>query len=232
MRTLQGRRARLIWPVTNRHGEQFYLSTGQRQLLMYLNGQLRRGRHAFTVDHLAGVAGIDRSNVSRGLDRLAQLELIGRRSSRGAMGRTIVWPLRRHSRGARCFRANVATTYRYAGYLTRDRWAAEVSAGVDRAVRRRSPPRMLYGRCAAGHSVRLVGHSLARWPSTNPEIARVLEGRWVGRCRRDAEVVTVSDRLLVPAVADAGWERVGEFLVKRGVDGSPESVRRLGGGVP
>lgn len=203
-----GRRARLIWPVTNRHGEQFYLSTGQRQLLMYVRSQARHGRHVFTIDRLAEIAGIDRSNVQRGLDRLAQLELIGRRSTRGALGRTIVWVPRPHSRGPRCFRANVATTYRYAGYLTPERWRAEMREGRDRAVRRLSPPRVLYGRCAAGHRVRLLAHHLARIPSTDPTVARSLEGRWSGRCRRCRSgapvIVTVEDRVAIPAIRP-GW---------------------------
>lgn len=227
-----GRLSRLIWPVTNRHGDRFYLSTGQRQLLTFVKAQARFGRHSHTIDKLAEVAGIDRSNVSRGLDRLAQLELVGRRSTRGPLGRTIVWLLRSHPRGSRCFRANVATTYHYVGYLTRTRWVDNVRRGEDRAVRRLTPPRVLYGRCAAGHSVLLIGHRLASIRSTDPTIARVLEGAWSGKCRRDAEVVTVSDRVSVPARPGSRWERVGEFMVKRGVDGSPESIRRLAGGPP
>jgi DNA-binding MarR family transcriptional regulator len=239
-----GRRSRLIWPARERWtGDTFWLSAGQRALLFYIRAQIAHGRHELTIDELARAAGIDRSNVSRGLDRLASLALIGRRSSRGCMGRTIVWrPSRRRALAERSKRAtwrrhqpraNVATSIPFGGYLSRERWRTAASNGDREAVRRLTPPRTLYGRCAAGHRARLSRWRWRRWPTTDRAELRTFEGLWVGRCRRCGASVQVSDRVTIPSVP-ATWTRAGELLAatplrqRRQPEAQRRAVRAVG----
>jgi hypothetical protein len=207
-----GRRSRLIWPARTHDERTVWLSSGQRSLLFYLRAEMGHGRHAFSHEQLSKAAGIHPSNVTRGLDRLASLGVIGRRSSRGCLGRTIVWD-RRHRAATRRpanRRANVATSTPYGGFITRERWRSLVAAGDDRAVRRLTPPRTLYGRCAAGHRARLTRWAFRRWPGANRTELRTFEGVWVGDCRRCGERVRLTDRITVPAPAGGqSWQRAG-----------------------
>lgn len=219
-----GRKARVFWPArapwTN---DTVWLTTGRRALLFYLRGQLAHGRHEFRLAHLAEVSGIDRSNVQRALDQFAWLGLIGRRSTRGRNGRTMVWNIGRRRAWAeaqvRALRyrrpvtsaKNVATSTPFGGYLSRERWRAAVGAGEDRAVRRLTPPRTLYGRCAAGHRARLTRWTFRRWPGANQTIVRAFEGVWRGQCRRCGEHVRLADRIEVPATRRR-WAQVGELI--------------------
>jgi hypothetical protein len=189
----------LSWPKRERwSGQTYWLSSGQRSLLFWLESRMAKGHHSFTLDLAAAAVGIDRSTVSRALDRLASLSLIGRRSTRGRLGRTVTWRIgrtralaERASRAAQPVR-NVATSTPYGGYLSREA-LAERSGGVRSGVgsaRRLAPPRLLYARCPAGHRVRLSRWQLRR----SPDGSRV-DGTWKGWCRRcgawHAELVTL-----------------------------------------
>jgi hypothetical protein len=187
---------------------------------MGVRGHMKRGRHVFTIEQLSRLAGIDPSNVSRGLDRLASLEIIGRRSTRGRLGKTVTWALKPRTSPALRRRSNVATTTSFGGYLTRERWLSDVKRGEDRAVRRLSPPRVLYGRCAAGHRCRLGRWKWTRIPSTDPTVARSFDGEWRGRCGRCGEHVRLTERVAVPATDHRSWERAGDI------------AGRLAGGAP
>lgn len=241
-----GRRSRLIWPARERWtGNQVWLSSGQRALLFYLRGQLAAGRHEFRIDDLARITGLDRSNVSRGLDRLASLSLIGRRSTRGCMGRTIVWNVGRRrawteaQTAALRFRrpinprGNVATSNPFGVYLSREGWQTAIRNGQDRAVRRLTPPRTLYGRCAARHRVRLTRWTFRRTPGDRPGVVRSFEGVWLGKCRRCGERVRLADSVTVPAPSRPGWESAGAVLgsggryrMQRDTDGTFSPIRR------
>lgn len=204
-------RNRLIWPVVNPAGRTIFLSTGQRTLLMYLRGQMKRGRHRFTLVQLARVADIDTSNVSRGLDRLASFHLVGRRSTRGRTGQTITWRVRPRTTSALRFTRNVATTTAFAGYLSAERWKASAANGERQAVRRLTPPRLLYGRCAAGHRCRLDRWTWLRSPGSVRGELRTFSGEWRGHCRRCSAPVRLE---LTVTVKDGpgrdGWERAGD----------------------
>lgn len=211
---MSGRRSRLIWPARSSSEQTVWLSSGQRSLLFYLRAEMSHGRHVFSHEQLSRAAGIHPSNVTRGLDRLASLGVIGRRSSRGCLGRTIVWDRRRRAaaRRPRSLRANVATSTPFGGYLSREGWHRAVSTGEDRAVRRLTPPRMLYGRCAAGHRTRLERWTFRRWPGGDRTVLRSFEGVWRGFCRRCQERVTLADRITVPAPSAVGPVRAGVVL--------------------
>lgn len=213
-----GRRSRLIFPIENRHGRTVYLSSGQRSLLFYLRSRMRYGRRVFKTAQLAEVAGIDQSNVSRALDRLSQHRVIGHRATRGCLGQTIVFPLKRRVSGS--FRANVATSSSFGGYLSRDRWRTEVAAGSDRAVRRLTPPRTLYGRCAAGHRTRLSRLTFRRWPSSDPAIVRSFEGVWSGTCGRCGVAVQDAIEATVMAPVRPAVEQVGRLTGIRTMPGA------------
>lgn len=176
----------LSWPKRERwSGQTYWLSSGQRSLLFWLEARMARGHHSFTLDVAAEAVGIDRSTVSRALDRLASLSLIGRRSTRGRLGRTVTWRIGQTralaERAAAQPMRNVATSTPYGGYLSREA-LAERSGGVrsgGESARRLAPPRLLYARCPAGHRVRLSRWQLRR----SPDGSRV-DGTWKGWCRR------------------------------------------------
>lgn len=211
-------RSRLIWPVVNPTGRTVLLSTGQRMLLLYVRGQMKRGRHRFTLAQLARVADLDQSNVSRGLDRLASFHLVGRRSTRGRTGATITWRIRSRTWPAARFGLKLATTTPIGGYLTPERWRANAATGERQAERRLEPPRNLWGRCAAGHRCRLTRWSWTRYPGTSRTELRTFEGEWRGGCRRCGDAVRLSLSVTVHANQDgdrAGtWERAGAIAAR------------------
>lgn len=193
----------LSWPKRERwSGQTYWLSSGQRSLLFWLEARMAKGHHTFTLDVAAAAVGIDRSTVSRALDRLASLSLIGRRSTRGRLGRTVTWRIgqtralaERAARAAQPGR-NVATSTPYGGYLSREALAERsgaVRSGAGSA-RRLAPPRLLYARCPAGHRVRLSRWQLRR----SPDGSRV-DGTWKGWCRRCAAWHAEAISLEVPA---------------------------------
>lgn len=186
------RAAALSWPKRERwSGQTYWLSRGQRSLLFWIESRMAKGHHTFTLDIAAAAVGVDRSTVSRALDRLASLSLIGRRSTRGRLGRTLVWRVgksralaERAARSASPERTgNVATSTPFGGYLSRERLAAVAAdgRGGSGSARRLAPPRLLYARCPAGHRVRLTRWQLRR----SPDGSRV-DGTWKGWCRRCA----------------------------------------------
>ncbi len=180
----------LSWPKRERWtGQTYWLSAGQRSLLFWLEARMARGWHTFTLDDASAAVGVDRSNISRGLDRLASLSLIGRRSRPGRGHRTVVWRIHKNRALAeRARRAapdagrNVATSTPYGGYLSREALAS-APGGSGRgsgSARRLAPPRLLYARCPAGHRVRLARWSVRRFPDGRAD------GTWTGWCRRCA----------------------------------------------
>ena len=186
------RSAALSWPKRERwSGQTYWLSRGQRSLLFWIESRMAKGHHTFTLDIAAAAVGVDRSTVSRALDRLASLSLIGRRSTRGRFGRTLVWRVgksralaERAARSASPERTgNVATSTPFGGYLSREALASAAGDGrrAFGSARRLAPPRLLYARCPAGHRVRLTRWQLRR----SPDGSRV-DGTWKGWCRRCA----------------------------------------------
>lgn len=178
----------LSWPKRERwSGQTYWLSRGQRSLLFWIEARMAKGHHTFTIDQAADAVGLDRSNVSRGLDRLASLSLIGRRSRRGRGHRTVVWRIGRtralaeRAAGPPSPTGNVATSTPYGGYLSPEALANGSGGGRGglRSARRLTPPRLLYARCPAGHRVRLDRWQLRR----SPDGSRV-DGTWRGWCRR------------------------------------------------
>lgn len=226
---------RCIWPVVTPTGRMLLLSTGQRMLLLYLRGQMKRGRHRFTLLQLSRVAGIDVSNVSRGLDRLAGFHMVGRRSTRGRTGQTITWKIR----GARSalrprFTVNVATSTPSVGYLTPERWQANAASGDRQTVRRLAPPRLLWGRCAAGHRSRLTRWSWTRHPGADRTELRTFEGVWIGVCRRCGDHVRLPLQVTVRAVGTE-WVRAGAVAaslpaVAAAAAGHPRQAREQAAG--
>lgn len=208
------RRAALSWPARERwSGQTVWLSGGQRALLSWVLARMAKGHHQFTVDQAARAVGIDRSNVSRGLDRLASLSLIGRRSTRGRNGITTTWRTHRSAAlaSASARRAwpttNVATSTPFGGYLSREgfhRAARDPSRRRGSARGRLSPPRLLYGRCPAGHRVRT-----ARWTLRVDRDGAGLRGTWKGWCRRCAEAVAQSLEVRWEPAPRGTWVRAG-----------------------
>lgn len=204
----------LAWPARERwSGQTFWLSSGQRALLSWVLARMAKGHHTFTLDQAARAVGLDRSNVSRGLDRLASLALIGRRSTRGRNGITITWRTSRTAAtAAKSARrdwptANVATSTPFGGYLSREgfaRAAREPAVRRGSARRRLSPPRLLYGRCPAGHRVRT-----ARWTLRVDRDESGLHGSWRGWCRRCAQAVAHALELRWEPAPRATWVRAG-----------------------
>lgn len=203
----------LVWPYRERwSGDTVWLSVGQRTLLFWIHARHAKGHHTFTLDQAARAVGIDRSNVSRGLDRLASLSLVGRRSSRGRLGITTTWKLHKaraltgRAQRSRWPTGNVATSTPYGGYLSREGYFRAVSDPSVRrgSARRLAPPRLLYARCPAGHRVRT-----ARWFHRRSPDGLRLSGSWKGWCRRcAAPVVQAVDVTWVPD-PEAGWVRAG-----------------------
>lgn len=189
----QGTPSTLAWPVRRPYtGDLVYLSAGQRHLLFWV-----QRRHRFSTVEASRVTGLDPSNVSRGLRRLASLALIGHRAYRGRNGFHVVWSIGRsraltEAAGRLSWpTAKVATSTPFGGYLTRERWERAARAGERDAVRRPSPPRLLYDRCPAGHRVRL-----ARFRTEHPgRDGRTMAGSWTGWCRRCRADVTHSLRV-------------------------------------
>lgn len=166
---------------------------------------MSRGWHAFTLDDAAAAVGLDRSSISRGLDRLASLSLIGRRSRPGRGHRTVVWRIgktraliERARRASAEHSGNVATSTPFGGYLSREGLAA--AGGTLRrgagSARRLTPPRLLYARCPAGHRVRLARWNLRRSPD-----GRRADGTWTGWCRRCAAPTSTSLTMQLPGDA-------------------------------
>lgn len=209
--TATARSSRLIWPVVNPTGRTVMLSTGQRTLLLYLRGQMKRGRHRFTLLQLSRAASIDVSNVSRGLDRLASFHLVGRRSTRGRNGQTITWRVRSRLRAVTNLRGKLATSIPYGRYLSAERFRASAAAGDREAVRRLAPPRMLWGRCAAGHRCRLTRWTWTRWDPRQRGELRTFAGEWRGDCRRCGAPVQLQLQVTVSeGPGRGGWERAGD----------------------
>lgn len=206
----------LRWPVRGR-----YLSTGQRATLTLCHSLAAR-RRRFTLAELAAWSGT--SSRGRAHDRLARLRslgLIGFRADRGRNGRIRVWirPELRHGVSSAAYRGRPAVNDSlspYGGFLTPTRAAAEWSAsrsrrrppgspgpsGLTGPRRGRRPPRVLWAKCPAGHTVTTGRRSWTeriRPPS--------LHAVYLGRCRRcSAEVreslelvVTLEPRALSPA---------------------------------
>lgn len=197
------RAAALSWPKRERwSGQTYWLSRGQRSLLFWIESRMAKGHHTFTLDIAAAAVCVDRSTVSRALDRLASLNLIGRRSTRGRLGRTVVWRIGKARALADRARSalpestgNVATSTPFGGYLSRERLAANAADarnGVGSA-RRLSPPRLLYARCPAGHRVRL-----SRWQLRRSADGSRVDGTWKGWCRRCAAFHSESVSITVP----------------------------------
>lgn len=199
----------LRWPKRERwSGQSYWLSSGQRSLLFWIESRMAKGHHTFTLDQAALAVGLDRSNISRGLDRLASLNLLGRKSRPGRGKRTVVWrigqtrALADRARWASTNPArNVATSTPFGGYLSREALAV-IGSNAGRGVlsaRRLSPPRLLYARCPAGHRVRLARWTLRRWPDGSR-----IDGSWKGWCRRCAAFHSVQMSLELPGDDRAG----------------------------
>lgn len=178
----------LSWPKRERwSGQTYWLSRGQRSLLFWIEARMARGHHTFTLDQAAEAVGVDRSTISRALDRLASLSLIGRRSRPGRGKRTVVWRIGRTRALAERARppaeptGNVATSTPYGGYLSREGLKAASGDGRRGAgsARRLAPPRLLYARCPDGHRVRL-----SRWILRASPDGHRMDGTWRGWCRR------------------------------------------------
>lgn len=235
----------LSWPVTNLAGETFYLSTGQRTLLFWIHAQMAYGRHTFTLDEASRAVGIDRSNVQRALDRFASWSLVRRRSTRGRLGITSVFPIK-HAAAQRArlegdpgrgfaprsawptrrgrLVGNVATTTPFGGYISRARLA---TAGWQPGGR---PPTPAGGTGAVGgERTRRYGpprRLYVRCAAGCPRMVRLgrwhqarhagrLSGRWSGSCRRCRER---TDLTLSVELAPGGWVRVDETARRLGLE--------------
>jgi len=190
----------LLWPVSSpwklAHDGTVtaYLSSRQRTLLLYIAGT-GRTRGLRTLEELSRSVGVtSRGQVSRELRRLRQLELIGYRARRGAKGRHHIWMSRAASRLRAVRRAarvaNDSASTPSGRFISRrgvesaaarDRrppGAGGTAAGVG-PRRGHDPPRKLYARCPAGHSV-----ILPRGPWTRAPSGGLLRAEWSGVCRR------------------------------------------------
>lgn len=215
-------------PVTTADGRRVWLTPGQRLLLMYVRARVLRGAGPFTLAQAADALGSSRGTISRQLDRLASLSLVGRQSRRGRGHRTLVWlPGARRARmeWARPTWRNVATATPYGGYLSASRYreriaprpagggtppaAAGGAPNASRAALTRrfsTPPVVLWGQCPGGHRfpLRRRRYALSR---------RGLEGSWEGRCRRcDAPVVETITAELLPPKSGGGLVPVAEVI--------------------
>ena len=190
-----GRRA-LVMPVRNAAGELFYLSVGQRVTLSYLFHRVRAGR-VIKLREAAATMGTTAGVMSKRLDRLASLGLIGRQSHRGRSGRTVLWiptprrvAMRRMVRelGCTCSRClgwtgNVPTSTPR-GFITRERLTGQPAGigggtprrGAPEPKPRRIPPRVLFSRCPSGHMAHInrTGYS---------ESGGTVRASWSGYCR-------------------------------------------------
>jgi len=221
----RGTSAALVWPARERWtGDVAWLSVGQATLLLWCRQRLAHGKHTFTIDEAATATGLNRSNVSRGLDRLSCLSLLGRKSTRGRLGRTLVWAVKkaralaerpgrlRWPHGSWHLDENVATSTTYGGFLSREAYqTAAVTGQSRRSVRRLTPPRRLYDRCPAGHRVRVRSwwHRLSR-------DARRLDASWRGRCRRCGLDVELRLGLDLPESPPGRWESAGTIARRMG----------------
>lgn len=190
----RGRRSRaLAVPVKRLDGSLVWLSPGQFALLVYVRGRMRHGRGRLTLAQAGDALDAYPGSLSRRLDRLAQLGLVGRRSRVGRGNGTTVWPPRI---GPRWWSpvANVATSTAtrslyVRSWLSRDYYqrsggsppagAAPPRGALPPPVAgqrpRRRPPRVLYQPCPRGHRVRL-----ARWRFLIRD--RQLQGVYDGWC--------------------------------------------------
>lgn len=134
-----------------------------------------------------------------------------RRTSPGCRGRLLVWipPRAQAARTAslRAFRLgqNDSLSGTYGAYASArgaaDAWRArrtgrrrDLAPRLDRPTPRRGPPRVVYGRCPVGHTVRLGRRSWIEGPEWRPSITAT----FIGTCRRCHALVSDGFELELP----------------------------------
>lgn len=206
----------LRWPVSSpwkleRHGRPTaYLSSQQRAVLLYLGASRKGGRR--TLEQMTRVLGMtSRGQLSRELRRLRQLDLIGYRTRKGALGWHQLWFNRKAARlrALRRQRGDNDSLSTPAGFISRlgvenaaasrrrppSRAGAAARDGPRRGL---DPPRRIYARCPIGHQV-----VLPRGPWTRAPAGGLLRAEWSGICRRcgDRPVREVVEISIEPVAA-------------------------------
>lgn len=237
-------RSTLLVPVQVPYTRQttYWLTLSQYLTLAWLRRRMRHHRGETTLERMAEQLGTTPGALVHRLDRLAQLSLIGRHSTRGRHGRTRFWPPRRArvalEAGRRAGRTgNVVTSTPFGGYLSREGLSRALrgstgppltrspaggpppaaGGGRSRSDRRaRRPPRLLYGRCPLdGARVRLSRRELQVTDWRHHGGPRRIRGLYGGRCARC--------RALSIAPLDVGIPRP-EALRPRGPGDAPPLV--------